>query len=82
MKSRFSQKEKNSIITQYWSGDTAPAVCEQYGISSSTIKLFTGVSEWFLHGLQRFFSEAFFFAPKNRKGAGFHYAMHSSKHDT
>jgi len=37
MKSRFSQEEKNSIITQYWSGDTAPAVCEQYGISSSTL---------------------------------------------
>ena len=37
MKSRFSQEEKNSFITQYWSGDTAPAVCEQYGISSSTL---------------------------------------------
>ena len=37
MKSRFSQEEKNSIISQYWSGDTAPVVCEQYGISSSTL---------------------------------------------
>ena len=37
MKSRFTKEEKSQIISQYWNGDTAPVVCAEHGISSSTL---------------------------------------------
>ena len=37
MKSRFTKEEKSQIISQYWNGDTAPIVCAEHGISSSTL---------------------------------------------
>ena len=37
MKSRFTKEGKSQIISQYWNGDTAPIVCAEHGISSSTL---------------------------------------------